>query len=368
MIFQDNIIKEYLRNVYFITGTPCGGKTTVSRALSKRFGIPVYDIDEHFPVHQALSDKEHQPNMNKRFESADEFFGRKPEEYKQWLLDNTREQLDFVLLDIMRLSQNGPVICDCHLTLDQAKTLTDPSRIAFMLRKPVDIVDEYCNRLDHQGFKQFIESTTDPEAAKANCNETLCSLNANPYNSIKNSDYFWLERDENRTVEETANLVAKHFGWCLFEAFEIQKVDKGTPLADDLLKFIEGCSWIEVKEHIANLVRNWEFSDWETMFVAKVNGNIIGMASVMKEDYYPLPELYPWVSCVFVSEEYRGYRISGKLIDYANEYLKEQGFTRSYIPTPWENAGLYEHFGYSFVKGITNYGGDDDFLYSKEIK
>ena len=36
MIFQDNVIKEYLRNVYFITGTPCGGKTTISRELAKR--------------------------------------------------------------------------------------------------------------------------------------------------------------------------------------------------------------------------------------------------------------------------------------------------------------------------------------------
>ena len=36
MIFQDNVIKEYLKNVYFITGTPCGGKTTVSR-LAARF-------------------------------------------------------------------------------------------------------------------------------------------------------------------------------------------------------------------------------------------------------------------------------------------------------------------------------------------
>lgn len=36
MIFQDNVIKEYLKNVYFITGTPCGGKTTISRELAKR--------------------------------------------------------------------------------------------------------------------------------------------------------------------------------------------------------------------------------------------------------------------------------------------------------------------------------------------
>lgn len=39
MIFQDNVIKEYLKNVYFITGTPCGGKTTISRALGEKYGI-----------------------------------------------------------------------------------------------------------------------------------------------------------------------------------------------------------------------------------------------------------------------------------------------------------------------------------------
>ena len=39
MIFQDNVIKEYLKNVYFITGTPCGGKTTVSRALAEKYGL-----------------------------------------------------------------------------------------------------------------------------------------------------------------------------------------------------------------------------------------------------------------------------------------------------------------------------------------
>ena len=56
MIFQDNVIKAYLKNVYFITGTPCGGKTTISRELAKRHNLPVYDIDERFAVHQKLSD------------------------------------------------------------------------------------------------------------------------------------------------------------------------------------------------------------------------------------------------------------------------------------------------------------------------
>ena len=177
MIFQDNIIKKYLENVYFITGTPCGGKTTVSRALSKKYGIPVYDIDEHFEDHQRMSDPISQPAMNQNFKDADEFFGRSVEEYRAWLLQNTREQLDFVLLDLIRLSQNGKILCDCHLRLDQVALFTDPSRVAFMIKKPENLVDEYCNRADHQGFSNFIHSATDFEKAKETCNATLLSLN-----------------------------------------------------------------------------------------------------------------------------------------------------------------------------------------------
>lgn len=106
MIFQDNVIKEYLKNVYFITGTPCGGKTTISRELAKRHNLFVYDIDERFANHQKISNATFQPAMNKVFKDADEFFGRTVEEYRQWLIDNTREQLDFVLLDLICLSQN----------------------------------------------------------------------------------------------------------------------------------------------------------------------------------------------------------------------------------------------------------------------
>lgn len=61
MIFQDNVIKEYLKNVYFVTGTPCGGKTTISRELAKRHNLLVYDVDEQFPNHQKISNATYQP-------------------------------------------------------------------------------------------------------------------------------------------------------------------------------------------------------------------------------------------------------------------------------------------------------------------
>ena len=211
MIFQDNVIKEYLKNVYFITGTPCGGKTTISRALAKRHNLMVYDIDEQFEKHQQISCSDFQPSMNKAFKNADDFFGRTVEEYKQWLIDNTREQLDFVLLDLIRLSQSQIVLCDCHLTVDDADRLTDPSRIVFLIKEPSNLVDDYCNRPDHQGFNRFINSASDVEQAKAVCNETLKSINMKRCELIKHSMYFWLERNTYSTVEETTKKVAQHF-------------------------------------------------------------------------------------------------------------------------------------------------------------
>lgn len=212
MNFQDNVIREYLKNVYFITGTPCGGKTTVSRGLGKEYNIPVYDIDEMFPVHQRMSDVKYQPSMNKSFKDADEFFVRSVEAYREWLKSNTREQLEFVIMDLIRLSQKEPVICDCHLTLSEAELLTSSSRIVFMIKEPDNLVNDYCNRPDHQDFNDFIHSATNVEVAKATCGEALKSLNGKHYQAIKESGYFWLERDINRSVEETIALVAKHFG------------------------------------------------------------------------------------------------------------------------------------------------------------
>lgn len=149
-------------------------------------------------------------------------------------------------------------------------------------------------------------------------------------------------------------------------SLEIQKVEKDTEMADRLLDFVKNFSWEEVKEHTLQTIKNWTFKDWETPFATAVCGRIVGMLTIMRSDYYPLPEIYPWISTVFVTEEYRGHRISGKLIDHANEYAKGIGFDRTYIPT--EFIGLYEKYGYCYIKDIVNYGNGVDRLYVKELK
>ena len=364
MELKNNVIKEYLKNVYFVSGTACGGKTTVTRKLGEMFpAMIVYDVDDAFERHATAADPAIQPNMCRQFRDADEFFSRTVDEYKAWLIGNLEEQLDFIILDLIALSQKGQVICDCNINLEQARILSDPSRVVFLLKEPGDIVEEYYNREDHKPFRDWIHSASDYEAAKKVCGDTLRSLNAEFRKEVMNSEFFWLDRADGRSREETVLEVQRHFG--IGTGLSMYQVEKDTKLAEELLSFVENCSWTEVKDHIAELIRNWEFTDWETVFVARKDGRIIGMAAVMKTDYYPLPEIYPWINCVFVDEAYRGNYISKKLIIAANQYLKEQGFDRSYIASSFE--ALYEKYGYTYVKDIINYGGDTDRLYVKDI-
>ena len=147
--------------------------------------------------------------------------------------------------------------------------------------------------------------------------------------------------------------------------YEIMRVQHGTPLYEQLKAFIRDFSWAEVKEHLLYSLENWECEEWESFFAAVHNGQIIGMASLLKEDYYPLPEIYPWISSIFVSEAYRGQGVCGKMIDCINSYSKKLGFQRTYIPSI--HTGLYEKYGYTYLKDIVNYSGETDRLYAKEL-
>ena len=54
MDYLDNYTKEDFKNVYFITGTATGGKTTISKLLAQKYNFVRYDVDEEFDRHKIL--------------------------------------------------------------------------------------------------------------------------------------------------------------------------------------------------------------------------------------------------------------------------------------------------------------------------
>lgn len=55
-------------------------------------------------------------------------------------------------------------------------------------------------------------------------------------------------------------------------AVSVEKVERDTPRAEELLRFIEDCSWEEARDHLADLIRNWAFTGEEAVFAAVADG------------------------------------------------------------------------------------------------
>lgn len=64
MKIQDNILKHYLKNCYFITGTAYAGKSTMCRMLSEKYNM--LHCEENYNMDTILSvvDEQNQPNLN----------------------------------------------------------------------------------------------------------------------------------------------------------------------------------------------------------------------------------------------------------------------------------------------------------------
>ena len=212
-IYLKKYNKEQFKNVYFITGTATGGKTTISKELAKKYNFLRYDVDERFDEHLKLSNPIDQPNMNKTFKNADEFFMRNQDEYIAWLKNNSIEQLPFILDDLIKLSKTQKVVCDLHLLPDEANEIANQNQVVFLIKENnKNIIDEYCNRASHSGFNAFINSATNPTLAKQNCNAVLSKINQERCEQIKNSGFLYIERNSKSTIENTLKQVEKHFG------------------------------------------------------------------------------------------------------------------------------------------------------------
>ena len=145
---------------------------------------------------------------------------------------------------------------------------------------------------------------------------------------------------------------------------QIVRVLPGTPDAEILASYAETCSWIAGK-HLAKLLREGCFSDWECAFAAMNGDAVIGYCTFLKTDYYPDNRYFPWISSMFVDEAHRGKGICGKLIEAAEAYAKAHGFSTVYIPS--DMTGFYERYGYEKIGTLENYGGDIDNIFAKTI-
>lgn len=215
---ESNLLKALFRNVYFINGTAYAGKSTAVKNLAERFG-GICCGENYHDVLTHLVDPEHQLNLCyfQTMSGWPEFLNRTPEQYAAWIDGTSREAAELEILHLIHLTQENPdkpIFADTNIHLETLREISDYNHVAIMLSEQSTSVDRFFDRSDPE--KQFlfeqIGLCPDPELTMSRFRASIAAINSpENYRRFEESGFFALVRDENRTQEETCDILAGHF-------------------------------------------------------------------------------------------------------------------------------------------------------------
>lgn len=219
MKIENNILKHYLKNVYFITGTAYSGKSTAVKMLAEQYGMIECGENYHMAVSEAVATPETHPDLcyNRMLTDWRDFVKRPPEEYERWIYAVGREAAEFEVSELIAISQDRKVIVDTNIPLDILREISDYHHVAVMLCPLSMSVDRFFDRSDpeKQELLQLIDRCEDPVAVMENYRQGLARINSKEhYDEYANSGFFTLVREDNGvdTREEVCRTLAVHFG------------------------------------------------------------------------------------------------------------------------------------------------------------
>ena len=219
MKIENNILKHYLKNVYFITGTAYAGKSTTVKMLADRYDMIFCGENYHIAVSDVVATPDIQPDLCYRKNLTDwkEFVTRSPEEYERWIYNSGKEGAEFEVAELISISKDRKVIADTNIPIDVLKEISDYDHVAVMLSPQSMSVERFFDRNDPE--KRFILSIIDScesrEAVMDNYKRGLALINSQKhYDEYAESGFFTVirEDDEKDTREEVCDAIAKHFG------------------------------------------------------------------------------------------------------------------------------------------------------------
>ena len=211
MYIANNVLEHHLQNVYFIGGTACGGKTTMSQLIAKKYGMFYYNADDAMIEHLKIAKKEYQPAMSKQFESAEAYFNRPVQEYSKWILDINAEALDMILMDLIKLSNTQCVIVEGHFDAKLLKKFV-PYHKAFFLYAESDIIKrDYFDREDKVPMLNAINKLSDSPKIINHVLDVSAKISEIQLKSAKDNQFKYMVRDFNSTIDKTLKIIENHF-------------------------------------------------------------------------------------------------------------------------------------------------------------
>lgn len=200
------------KNVYFINGNAYAGKSTMVKMLALKYDGILCEENYHDSLRYTL-DKNEFPALTYTRDLKDwsHFIRRSPDEYEDWIKKVTKECtiLELRILDEL-IKENKKIFVDTNIPIDVLKEISDEDHVIIMLADPEVSVKRFFDRPDKekQFLYQLLLKEENPKLAIENFRNCLKRINSKEnYNEFLNSGFKVIKKDDNRTKEETLDII-----------------------------------------------------------------------------------------------------------------------------------------------------------------
>lgn len=214
MNIADNIIRNKLKNVYFIWGR---GKTTVANILRNKYGCCVFSTDEARDRNMAYARPEYQPFMCRDFvkEYGVNSFWELPKEVIKYREEHfLREVTPMIVADLIALSARHETVI-CEGDIDYAAIISVAEHFVYLNNRGTKF--DWFDRPDHENIVDITNKRTDL------MDEEKAAVIQQAYDAVSGDEGVvpdWvLEKgvkviswNDSVTAEETAAETAEYFG------------------------------------------------------------------------------------------------------------------------------------------------------------
>jgi len=213
MYIPDNIISNKLKNVYFIIGCSCSGKTTSAEHLNKKYGMYHYSTDYMRKKYYEAASINYQPTLCRKI---NDFYDLSIGEAIDYETNVIKEVTPMIVSDLIELSgKYEKIICEGVYAILIAPLISYNKIIHLctsneiikndFFKRPLQlqILENINNRMDisNQEKEKRIKHRIDMACGVISKIDEIKKLNIKQYC-----------RNEKSTINEMLNIIEIHFG------------------------------------------------------------------------------------------------------------------------------------------------------------